>query len=759
MTDTASEKVRPLRPPLRPVAPKAEAQVISAFPELRSFGNILKRRKLVVLGCTVGLSLLALLFVLQLTPVYTAEAVVMLNTRKSEVVDLQAVMSGLQSDEAVVRSEVEVLKSRALAKQVVDKLALMSNKFLNPALTPPSLWQRWNPFTLAQHLIHRWYLSGHATDEAEIEVPDQSQKEREIVVDRVLSNLVVFNDGRSYVMKIRYHAEDPSLAAKIANAFANEYLLSQLEAKFEATKRATDWLNEHLADLRKKVQESDQAVQLYMGQHSLVGSRDQTVTTQQLSELNSQLIIAKADRTQKQSNLQQALALVRSGNAESVGPVLASPLIQTLKAQETALMQKRAELSNRYSADHPMMINVQSELKQVKGKIQDEVNNVVRSMTTDVQAAASREATLTASIQNLQKAADAQDAAGVGLRELQREADANRTLYENLLNRFKQTSAQEDIQQADARLVSSASVPLLPTFPRIGLFTGFAFFVSFLTGIVIAFLLEHLDNGFRTADRIEQALGIPCFGYVPAIRSGLEAHKLVVEQPLCAYAEALRSIRTALRFSNVDHPPKVILVTSSVPNEGKTTFAASLARSVARSGGRALLIDCDLRHPSIGPLFEVPRGPGLVSYFKGKSDFARLIHVDVSSRLHYITAEEGTANPQDLLGSQHMRDVLEKLRFAYDLIVLDAPPILAVSDSIVLSHLVDATLFMIQWEKTPRQVAVGALKLLQTQGTGLAGAVLSRVDVRRHAKYGYGDAAYYYGRYRGYYGSTKGQQA
>ncbi len=571
-----------------------------------------------------------------------------------------------------------------------------------------------------------------------------------------MDNLTVFNDGRSYVITIRYQAEDPDLAAKIANAFANEYLLAQLDAKFEATKRATDWLNEHLVDLRSKAQQSDQAVQLYMSQHNLVGSKNETVTTQQLSELNSQLIIATADRTQKEANLHQMQSLVNSGNAESAPQILASPVIQQLKAQETVLMQKRAELATRYRPEHPEMINLQAQIKDLKAKIQTEISNITRSVANDVQAARAREAALSGSIQKLQQAADVQDAAGVGLRELQREADANRALYENFLNRFKQTSAQEDIQQADARLVSAAASPMAPTFPRKGLLLSFAVFLSFIVGIAIAFLLEHLDNGFRTSDQIERSAGIPFFGYVPGISAGIPPHEVPVQQPLCAYAESMRSIRTALRFSNVDDPPKVILVTSSVPNEGKTTFAASLAQSVARSGSRAILVDCDFRHPSVGALFESsPSTPGLLSFFKGRVDLQRLVQIDVQSRLHYITAEEGTVNPQDLLGSQHMRDALARLKNDYDLIVLDAAPVLAVSDSIVLSHLVDAVVFVVRWEKTPRQVALGAIKLLQTQGANVAGAILSRVNVRSHAKYGYGDTGYYYGRYGAYYGSEK----
>jgi len=275
--------------------------------------------------------------------------------------------------------------------------------------------------------------------------------------------------------------------------------------------------------------------------------------------------------------------------------------------------------------------------------------------------------------------------------------------------------------------------------------------LSVIMGGIVAFTTEHLDNGFHSGEQIEKLAGVPFLGLVPTLGMGKRPHDVVVQQPISIYAEAVRAVRTALRFSNVDAPPKIVLVTSSLPDEGKSTFALSIARSVARSGGRALIIDCDLRHPTLGGLMGKPEGSDLVAYFRDGADISELIQIDEASGLHFITAQGGTSNPQDLLASQQMRSFLLGLRERYDLVVIDAPPVLAVTDALVLSHLVDATLFLIRWERTPRPIALGALRLIQTQGRHLAGVVLTRVNVRRHAKYGFGDYGYYYGSYSKYY--------
>jgi capsular exopolysaccharide synthesis family protein len=734
---------------LRPIGFGAEPGAAQDGLDLREIFGVLRRRANLILGCMLIGTVISTIVVLQLTPRYTAEATVMLDTRKNQMVDFASVVAGLQGDAIVVRSEVEILQSRALAAKVADKLNIDAIPEFNPSLAKPG------PFEPLLHPI-QWvarrlkHISGAPTEAAgDAEAAERDRKSRE--VRALMGRVTIANDGKSYLISIRAQSEDRALAAKIANAYVDFYLLDQIEAKFDAIHRASIWLNDQLSDLRDKARNSDRAVQLFKEQNNLTEAKGATLTEQQLSELNSQLIVAGADRAQKEASLRQLQDQIRAGSIDAAA-VLDSPLVQKLRSDEAGLQHQLAEDSARYKPSHPTMVNLRAEIDDVKRKIDDEANKTVRGLQGEVNAARAKENALRETLDGLRKDTAHEGKLDVQLHELERDADANKLVYESFLNKFKQTTTQEDFQQADARLVSSALEPTVPSYPNKVMFVGFAFMISIFVGILLAFLLERLDNGFRGSEQIEKILGLSTLGLVPNIIRQELPQDLVVKRPTSQYSEAIRSIRTALRYSDIDHPPKVVLVTSSLQSEGKTVFATSLARSVARSGGKSLLVDCDLRRPSIAKLMVTDAEPGLLDVFSEGANVESIIRVDEGSGMHYIPSKSGTANPQDILGSQHMRSFLERMSAVYDLIVLDAPPVLAVSDPIILSHFVDTTLYLVRWEKTPRPVVSGAMKLLAANGGPVAGVVLSRVDSRKHSTYGYGDAVYYYGRHSNYYG-------
>jgi len=310
------------------------------------------------------------------------------------------------------------------------------------------------------------------------------------------------------------------------------------------------------------------------------------------------------------------------------------------------------------------------------------------------------------------------------------------------------------MQQADARVIARGDVPLDPSFPNKKLFVALALIGSALIGVFLAILVERLDNGFRTAEQLEQIAGVSGLGMVPSVparqRLGFSPEDYLIKKPTSNFAESIRSVRTALLYSHVDKPPRAILVTSAVPEEGKSLLSVSLARSSAMAGQKVLLIDADLRRPKLSKVLKAKNEATLADLFAGQKTADEVLNIEEETGLHFILGRAGMPNPQDMLGSQHMRDFIRSISQHYDLVVVDSPPVLAASDSLVLSRIVDATVFVVRWEHTPRQVVLGALKQLQSVGGAVAGVVLSRVNVKKHAKFGYGDVGYYYGKYKEY---------
>jgi exopolysaccharide transport family protein len=722
---------------------------------------MVRRRRGIILGCIVVVTLLATLITFQLTPKYTADTQLLLDTRKTNVIDLQAVYSGLQPEAAAVRSEIDVLRSRQLAGKVIDRLGLVGDPNFNDALREQdrSVIEVW--IGNAQAAVTNWLgmLGIGPAASRQVATPEEErQATMTLLVDKLLRYLVVANDGRSYTLHVAFTSRDPELSARVVNTVADLYLLEQLEAKFEATRRANSWLSERVGELRQRVEASETAVQQYRAEHNLQNAdvRGTTVTQQQLNELNTQLVVASADRAQKEARLRQFQEAVKNGVLHANAPeVLNSPLITQLRTQETEVVRKEAELAARYGDRFPALINARAELRDVRRQIAQEVDKIVGGLAQEVQTARIREQSLQQSLADLQQRASKTNEAELKLRELEREAQANRTLYENFLNRFKETSEESELQQqADARIIARADVPLSPSFPNKKLFVALALIGSTLLGVFLAVLIERLDNGFRSAEQIEQYTGVSGLGLVPAVptrtRFGSTAEEYLIRKPTSSFAESIRSLRTAILYSHVDKPPRALLITSAVPEEGKSLISVSLARSSAMAGQRVLLVDADLRRPKISKILGGNSKATLADLFADQCTAEEVLNVEEATGLHYICARSGMPNPQDLLGSQHMRDFIRSITGHYDLVVIDSPPVLAASDSLVLSRIVDATLFVVRWEHTPRQVVLGALKQLQSVGGRVAGVVLSRVNVRKHVKFGYGDAGYYYGKYKEY---------
>ncbi len=724
--------------------------------------RILRRRAGLLVGTVLLLTVLATLAVFQLTPRYTATTKVMIEPAREKVVDIEAVVSGLAGDAQTIRSEIAVIQSRGLIGKLVNKLNLDRYREFNPVIQSAQDaekerffdWRQWLPLKwIEQWLPLEWIETVIATQsEAKEDPTTLAERERVLVIDSVLRNLVVSPIGHSRVIGIDFTSADPRLAARISNTLADLYIVEQLEAKFEATRRATEWLNDRLSELRSRVEASEQAVETFRGQSGLIQGRDASIVAQQITELNSQLIIAQTEYSGLRSRLQKIEELFQAGGFKTVLDLLGSVVIGQLREQETELGRRYAELSSEYGPKHPVMVNIRSERRQLNSQLEAEARRMIEDIRSEVAVALERVRSFELSLDERKAEAARLNTTEVKLRQLEREAVANQTLFETFLNRFKETE-QSGLEQPDARIISPADVPANPSFPKTRLILSVVMLGAIAVGVGLAFAAELLESGYLSTDEIERELGVRGLGLVPKLaRLGPLPHDYVLSKPMSAYAESMRTLFTGLMMRHrAGDGGLSVLFTSTTPSEGKTSTVASLGRVIASSGRRTCILDCDLRRPRIHSAVGIDNERGIVDYLRGNADLDELIQSDESSGVDVIASGRYGGDPQELLRSDQLHYLIKKLKERYSVVLVDSPPVLPVSDSKILANICDQCVLVAKYRQTRRSAVRRALQQLQETDATVAGVVLSEVDVRRHAKYGYGDSGYYHGKYREYY--------
>ena len=714
-------------------------------------------RKWVLITTVLLITALTGVLLFSIPPRYTAQTTLIVEPREKIFDDLKAVLSSLSTDAEAIRSEISIIRSRELAEKVVDQLKLDLEPEFNAALRPVG--------GLRRMLMVDTYLSNPTVRSifglrAQEAVPEERRKARErvAIINAFLSRLETFPLPGSRVITIQFTSENPDLAAEVTNLVANIYILDQLEAKYDATRKATLWLNDKIAGLRKTVEASSQAVEDYRRQAGLLEGTGGPLVSQQISALNAQMIVAKTARAEAEARLLQVQQLIRSsGGATSAAEVLQSPIIQALLAQETQVKRKVAELSQEYGDRHPRLIAARAELDDLQGKMAGEVNKVVQALRNEVGVARAREAALSKSLGQMEGSLAQSNSAEVQLHALQREADADKAMLESFLTRFQETSAQMDVavNQPDARIISRAVIPYEASFPPKKVILVIALMGSTLIGLLLIFVLEQMDSGFRSSEQIEEATGARVLGLVPLLsdwrREGKAPANYILKHPVSMFSESIRSLYTSILTTRIDAPPSKILITSSQPHEGKSSIAVCLARSRALAGYRTVLIETDLRRPSIHRVLNNPRKPGLVELMLGKAELADVLYKDEASGAFVIPAGGSVPDPTAILSSQKMKQLLAALDTQFETVILDSPPVMAASDARILATEVDFTVFVIRWAKTSREVATLGLRQIAESGGRLGGVVLSQVDPKKQARYGSGDAGYYHSTVRKYY--------
>jgi capsular exopolysaccharide synthesis family protein len=727
---------------------------------LRELWRAILRRKFVLLATILVITGATYAYVSQQTPLYTGQALIQVQTRDGQVLQVEGVMDELIADPATMQSEIQFLTSPAFLRRMVEQLNLVEDPEFNGALREdagqPSVLELLNPM---RYVPESW-LSSVSVGQQPVAAPAPDPEA--MLINRVAgafgNGLLIEQVGGSYVLALSFWSEDPAKAAMIANAMADEYLVSQVEAKFEAAERATDWLGKRIQELRGEVLEAEAKIVEYRSRNNLVNTDQNNPVTLQFFQMNSQLALAQAERAGAEARLQQARAMLDTeGGVQAAALVLNSVVMADLRSQELQLTRRISELSSEMGERHPLMVTTQGELANVRQKMQDEVQRIISDLSNEVAVARARERELQNNMSALQSDAADVDLAGVELRDLTMEADANRELFGTFLTRFREIVEQQELQEADARIMSAASIPLGPSYPQVKLVTMIGFAASLVLGVLLVFVVERWDTGygFRSADEIQSALGLRALALVPDLSrretNGASAEDYIVLKPNSAYAEALQRIRTSLFLTDGEQTPKTVLVTSSVPLEGKSAIAASLARQSARSGLKVILVDADLRRPRLHEVLGLANQNGLSEVLTGRVSPEAAIKHDERSGLDFLPAGVGVVSPPDLFRSSTMRILLEEMGAYYDLVIIDSPPVGAVSDGLTLSGIVDKSLYVIRWEQTPRNVVLAGMRQMFEAGADVAGVVLSRVDLKKHARYGYADSGYYRGNYSKYY--------
>ncbi|MEO1292982.1 MAG: polysaccharide biosynthesis tyrosine autokinase, partial [Pseudomonadota bacterium] len=707
---------------------------------LRQVLGLLWRRKWFLAFLTMLAAGAAMVWVSSQTPRYTARTAIYFTQNRSQVVDMDSVVASSPLSKAVLQSEMEVIRSQKLLNRVVEDLDLMNDPLFNAALRPPEVGR-----------VARAVQQGVAALKAEIKPlvsdwidwpepsvaappPVRSSRgaaslapDRLRVIAALQEAVRVRPLGQSFVIQLFVETEDPHRSAEIANTIAQQYIVDQLEAKFEATAQATAWLTDRVVALRGRVEEAETAVERFRAQSGLVGTETRDKLAEDLAQAESRLAAIDAETLRLDTRLAALSAGLDQRSYTGLGDVLSTP------AGRQA-WRGLVEQNGGTGAETALRRQIEAEIARVEAE---------RSAAQD------RRRLLMRSVGTLKAETERNTGNLVRLRQLERDAEATRLVYEALLARAKETSQQEGLEQADARVLEEARVPPLPSYPRKSRIVTLGALLGFVAGLGLIVLLERMRTTFRDAEEVERALGLPVMGQIPVVPGKRERRQIVrhcVQEPNGALAEAVRFLRSAILLSNVDHQDSSlsVLLTSALPGEGKSTTALLLAQTSAQLGYRTIIVDCDMRRPTLHHTTAIDNTHNLITVVAGESDLGETIQRDEETGLDVLVGARAAANAADFVSSESFRRTMATLREHYELIILDAPPILAVPDAKIIGRDVDTVLHVIHWNKTPKDAVDTATKLFQDSGTPITGCVIAHLDARKAAKYSYGKSSYAY---------------
>jgi succinoglycan biosynthesis transport protein ExoP len=744
------------QPPPVSIAGAAEAE--HRF-DLREFLSFLWRQWKFIAIVTAAVLTVGSTFLLRQTPLYTATSQILLDRQREKAPGAEAILTDVNFDIAMIESQMAIIRSSVFLRRVVEKERLSADEpGAGAAQEPaPEGWSIWRSL--------RWIVGappGEARPTA-VTVGSDTIPANELRAIEVLKGAVSVSRvaQHGYVLAISVTASDPARAARLANAVADAYLVDKLDTRFEAAKRASAWLSDRLVELRNQLRESEEAVSQFRSEHGLIQNGNLTLNQQQLADLNAKLIDAKADLAQKKARVDLLSSIqAKGGSLQSMPDITNGGALPTLRHQASTISQQEADLLARYGASHPLVVNIRAQERDVERSIAAEVQRLASSIRNEHELAQTRVASLEKSLREATGQSSIDDATAIRLRELERTAAVNKSLFEDFLQRAKITQEQSTFETREARVISPALPPGAPSYPRKLQFLALNLLIGLLFGVGGAVAKERLNAGFTTRKQIEDMLGLPLLTSVKYMTAGdltvdersVAIHDYPMMKPLSRYGEAIRALRSGIQMTNVDDPPKIIQFTSAVPDEGKTTIALSVAASAATSKLKVLFVDADLRHPSASRMFELHKEAGLVDLLLGHVDAQEVIRFHERSGYWVLPAGDKTQNPTDLLGSERMKTLIAHFRETFDLVVIDTPPAGPVIDPVVVSQMTDKIVLVVRWATTARELVKQCVQQLSGHKK-IAGVTFNHVNDRQAEKYGRDGYSYYYSSryYKSYY--------
>ncbi|MCK1597327.1 AAA family ATPase [Bradyrhizobium sp. 164] len=730
--------------------------------DLVKFAVIFARRRYLMIIVTAALVFAAAMLYLRFAPpTYTAQVQILLSNPRAQFVQQQSLLPEPVVDAAQIETQLQMIRSRGIAAAVITQLNLAND--------PDFTGSRWSFSSLLYRIRNRGQQPEH---DSKADMPTEG------AIAALLDRLSAYRIGYSKIIEVSYSSSNAERAAEIANAVANAYINDQMNAKFEATRTAASWLQERLQNLNEQALTAERAVSAYKSQNNIVSTGGKSIDEQPVNDLNARLVAARTQTSDAQVKFNRYDAVLRANAAGSStisapdaasADVLQSAIINTLRQQYLELSRREADWSARFGRDHLAVVNLRTRIRDIRTSILEEVKRLAETSRNELEAAQQRQQELENQLARAVSQSRLTNSAELTIRELESRAKSLRAMHEAFLQHSMGATQQETFPISETRVIFPASPPERKSKPKANLVLGFGLAAGLALGIGLALLRDVLDRVFRTSSQVETALELPCLSLVPLLSSpkGQKStarsqppdedlrsrtisnvptlHRAVIGMPLSRFTEAIRSIKLAIDHTPAKASNQVIGITSALPNEGKTTIAASLAHLIGHSGKRAIVVDCDLRNPSLSAAMAPKAAFGLLEVANGKRSLEEALWHDPRTNLAFLPAVRRgpILHTSEILSAENISKLFDRLRQTYDYVIVDFPPLSPLVDVRVTAPLVDCYVLVVEWGRTKIDVVQHALHTAPTISDSLIGVVLNKTDIRAMARYDAHRSDYY----------------